>query len=498
MRKYILSFVLLCPLIMVAQKYDTLKGYVFADTNKNGIMDAGEQGIGGILVSNQEEIVSTNKDGLYEIRVNLGTYVYVVKPNDYKFSKDNHFYTEVKTVGGTYNFGMIPKTVSDNFSTLMVGDPQMRGEKPLRAFRDDIVAEMLNYDVEFACFLGDIADNDLSIYPQEIDIVGKLPYPVFHLFGNHDINELADSALTASDIFKKSYGPDYYSFNEGQVHFVVLNNILYDGWNKKEDKRGNYFGGLTDTQFNWLKADLDMAGKDKLIVIMSHIPFLEQYTYTKEIKRFFSLLEDYPNLLTLSGHLHYIQNYFFDRSTFWNSPNAFQNITIGAACGGWWTGPTDERGLPVSTCVDGSPNGYYKFSFEGNKYNYEFIPADHRTDFQVRITLSSDSLKENALDDIYASINVFTATPKAKVKVFFDGKEYKYAENYKGKDLFIRQTYDLRYNYDNWRPKQEDTDHLWKIKLPVNMSVGCHSMKVEATDVNGNIYTGYKLFEIKK
>lgn len=494
---YISILVLWFPLLLLAQSNYVLKGYVFNDTNANGIKDAGESGISGILVSNQEQIVATDKDGLFEIATVSNPYVYVVKPNNYNLSRKGQFYIDASQTDGVYNFALIPKAVSSVFSTLMVGDPQMRGEKPLRAFRDDIVTEMFNYDVDFACFLGDIADNDLSIYPQELGFVNRLPYPVFHVFGNHDIDEQAESATTAADIFKRSYGPDYYSFNEGDVHFVVLNNVLYNGWNKSTAKRGEYFGGLTDTQYQWLKSDIEHAEKDKLIVVLSHIPFLQQYTYSKEISRLFSLIEDRPNLLALSGHLHYIQNYFFDKSTLWNSSASFQGMTIGAACGGWWTGPIDERGLPVSTCVDGSPNGYYRFTFEGNKYRYEFIPADHRPDFQVRITLSSDTLRNNHLDEVYVSVNVFTATPKATVKVFIDDREPMLAENYTGKDLFIAQTYDLRYNYDNWRPKQEDTDHLWKINLPTDLSAGCHSVRVEATDVNGYVYKGYKLFEIQ-
>lgn len=494
---YIYVLVLWLPLLLSAQSNSILKGYVFNDTNANGVKDPGEKGIEGVLVSNQMHIVVTDEDGLFEIESLSNPYVYVVKPNNYNLSRKGQFYVDATQTNGSYNFGLISKSVSSEFSTLIVGDPQMRGEKPLRAFRDDIVTEMFNYDVDFACLLGDIADNDLSIYPQELDIVNRLPYPVFHVFGNHDIDEHAESATTASGIFKQSYGPDYYSFNEGDVHFVVLNNVLYNGWNKSTDKRGEYFGGLTDRQYQWLKSDLEYVGKEKLIVLLSHIPFLQQYSYIKEINRLFSLLEDRPNLLALSGHLHYIQNYFFDKSTLWNSSIPFQSMTIGAACGGWWTGPIDERGLPVSTCVDGSPNGYYRFTFDGNKYRYEFIPADHRPDFQIRITLSSDTLRKNELDKVYISANVFTATPKATVKVFIDDREPLLAENYKGKDLFIDQTYHLRYNYDNWQPKQEDTDHLWRVQLPVGLSAGCHSVRVEARDVNGYVYEGYKLFEIQ-
>ncbi len=495
-----LFFIFLC-FVSFAQSR-VLTGYVFNDTNQNGTMDKNEKGISGILVSNQEQIVVTDEHGQYRIEEGKSPYLYVIKPEDYAFScylkNIPAYYVKTNVSNDKYNFGLKKQNVTEQFSALFVGDPQMRVEKTIDAFKTDIVEEMLNYKVSFACFLGDIADNDLSIYGKEKGIVECLPYPVFHVFGNHDVNEKAPSAFSAADVFRISFGPDYYSFNEGKVHFVVLNNILYQGWNREQNKRGSYFGGFTDVEFQWLKDDLEHVDKTKLVVIMSHIPFLEQYCYKKEIQRLFVLLGDRPHLLALSGHLHYIENYFFNDKTNWTSSYPFQNITIGAACGGWWTGPLDERGIPVSTAVDGSPNGYYKLNFDGNKYKYSFIPADHRPDFQMRITPSSEELYAGSLNESFLSINIFTATKDAVVKVLIDDLPAMLAENYKGKDLFYQNTYDLRYNYDNWRPDMQETEHLWKCTLPGELQAGYHRVKVEAVDVNGNQYTGFKILEIKK
>jgi hypothetical protein len=498
-KRYIFLFTLLCFVSFAQCRVFT--GYAFNDSNKNGKMDKNEKGIAGILVSNQEQIVVTDEHGQYRIEEGKGSYLYVIKPEDYAFScylkNTPAYYVRTDVSNNQYNFGLKKQNIEERFSALFVGDPQMRAEKTIEAFKTDIVEEMLNYKVSFACFLGDIADNDLSIYGKEKGVVECLPYPAFHVFGNHDVNEKAPSAFSAADVFRTSFGPDYYSFNEGKVHFVVLNNILYQGWNSKENKRGRYFGGFSEVEFQWLKKDLEHIDKTKLVVIMSHIPFLEQYCYKKEIQRLFTLLGDRPHLLALSGHLHYIENYFFNNKTNWTSSYPFQNITIGAACGGWWTGPLDERGIPVSTAVDGSPNGYYKIDFDGNKYKYSFIPADHRLDFQMRITSSMEELYVGSLNESFLSINIFTATKDAVVKVLIDDLPAVLAENYKGHDLFYKNTYDSRYNYDNWRPDMQETEHLWKCILPEVMQTGYHRVKVEATDVDGNQYTGFKILEIK-
>lgn len=469
--------------ITTAAHAEKVEGYVFVDTNNNGKLDNGEAGIPGVWISNQRDFVQSDNNGFYEIEKLENKLVYVVKPATYSV-KD--YYCPINET--VKNFALIPKQKKDTFEILVVGDPQMRIEQTLYAFQEDIVTEMLNYNPEFSIILGDIADNDLTMYAAAKNIVNTLPYAVFPVLGNHDVNYRVASADQEADVFQQWWGPDYYTFNEGDVHFVVLNNILYKGWDMNNNRQGDYFGGISDIQYEWLKKDLSLLQKEQLVVLCMHIPLLERYTYPAEIRRIFSLLEQHNHILALSGHLHTIENYFFDAKTEWKYPQTFQNITVGAACGGWWCGPMDERGLPVSTCTDGSPNGYFKFSFIGNKYSYDFIPANHRVDFQMRIVY--DENKEL----LYT--NVFSATASAIVKVILeDGRELM-MENVKERDPFILSTYKQRYNYDNWQPKVEETRHLWKLPLP-DLGSGVHRLTVVATDVDGKQYVGYKLIKIE-
>lgn len=492
--------IVFCFLTVFVHAVET-EGYVFIDLNKNGVRDKGEKGLPGIAVSDQETIVITNRDGKYRINTGPGNFIFVIKPAEYDFAgtkaNGEGFYKKAET-GGPIDFALTPKKVKTKFTALMIGDPQMRGEKPLNAFQEDIVTELLYNEADFACVLGDIADNDLSIYPREKEMIEQLPYPVYHVFGNHDIDEQAVTAKEASGVFSQYYGPDYFSFNEGAVHFVVLNNIVYHGWDQGGNKRGDYFGGLPDPQYKWLEKDLNHVADDKLVVVMSHIPFLEKYTDKASITRLFSLLEKRSHSLLLSGHLHYVENQFLNKDSYWGGMQPVQSLTIGAACGSWWTGPLDERGLPVATCIDGAPNGYFRFCFDGNKYNYYFVPANHRSDFQMRTMLSSDSLNAGDLSGEFLSVNVFAASPQAKVLVQINEAAPVLADNYTGNDPFIQSTYQLRYNFDNWKPKLQPTSHLWKLELPMSLSPGLHKVKVTATDVDGKNYEGFKLFNVKK
>ena len=77
---------------------------------------------------------------------------------------------------------------------------------------------------------------------------GQVGIPFFQVIGNHDMNldSRTDdySARTFSDLF----GPTYYSFNRGEVHYVVLDDVFFLGTSKK------YIGYISEKQFAWLEA----------------------------------------------------------------------------------------------------------------------------------------------------------------------------------------------------------------------------------------------------
>lgn len=460
---------------------EKVQGTVFLDINRNGIKDNNERGIPDVLVSNQKDVVKTDKNGSYEIEKLKNKVIYLVKPAEYGIDS----YYLANDINST-DFALYPKEYKKTFDIIAVGDPQMRCKESLDAFQEDIVEEMLNYSPEFAIILGDIADNDLSIYPRTKEILAQLPYPVYPVFGNHDTNYQALSCEDEADIFQEYWGPDYYSFDEGQVHFIVLNNILYEGWNKKANDKGGYFGGISESQYEWLKNDLEYVSDNKLIVLNMHIPMLQDYVYKEQITRIFDLLKKRQHLLALSGHLHGMENYFFNEESWWSGAS-FQNITVGAACGSWWCGPKDERGIPVSTCMDGSPNGYFHIRFDGNKYSYHFIPANHRTDFQLRTVYIKDK------NDLY--VNVFSATSEASVIAELNGQKITLQNVMDEYDPFIEQTYNLRWNFDNWQGGKIKPKHLWKCHLP-ELQEGTYRINIEVIDVDGKKYEGYKLINV--
>lgn len=137
--------------------------------------------------------------------------------------------------------------------------------------------------------------------------------------GNHD-GQTADSATQAGpyyDIFTLPRGAEsggvasgteaYYSFDDGNIHFVVLDSYETDR-------------STTGAMMSWLKADLQAATADWLIAFWHHPPYSKgSHDSDTEIEliqmreRFLPVLEDYGVDLVLTGHSHsYERSQFID------------------------------------------------------------------------------------------------------------------------------------------------------------------------------------------
>lgn len=78
-----------------------------------------------------------------------------------------------------------------------------------------------------------------------------------------DYNKGGDE--TSDVTFQQNYGPTYYSFNRGQLHYVVMDNVRYLGKDRNYD-------GFLQKSIRLVAKDLSFVSKDKLIILCVHIP----------------------------------------------------------------------------------------------------------------------------------------------------------------------------------------------------------------------------------
>lgn len=115
--------------------------------------------------------------------------------------------------------------------------------------------------------------------------------PVRYCIGNHDfIGE-----EYGEEIYEKLYGPCWYSFDCGNIHFVALSIGAGD----------NPSGYKHEDQWQWLINDLETAGKDKKIIVCCHDLCASDPTgFTKQLGNTKLDLKEKGLLAWVFGHYH--------------------------------------------------------------------------------------------------------------------------------------------------------------------------------------------------
>ena len=303
---------------------NTVTGYVYEDSNQNGKKERREKGIPEVAVSNGKEVVLTDKKGKYTLPIGTDNIIFVIKPSGFKVPVGENqlpdFYYIHKPDGspklqykGTEPTGKLPKSVNfalhaieepGNFTAMIFGDPQPYNKTELDQFAKGVVDKAKEENnISFGISLGDLAGDDLDLHPPYVEILKRTSWHWHNVMGNHDMNYDAKIDEHSDESFERVFGPANYSFNHGNAHFIILDDILYPD---PRDGKG-YWGGFTKTQLDFVENDLKHVAKDKLIVLAFHIPlqhFNEDRFKDSDRQRLFNILADYPHRLAMSAHTH--------------------------------------------------------------------------------------------------------------------------------------------------------------------------------------------------
>ncbi len=384
------------------------RGRVFNDANRNSTLDAGEAGIAGVLVSNGREVVKTGSDGAYALPVYEDMNLFITKPAGYTAPVSAEMvpqFNYIHKVAGSpdlrfggieptgplpsaVNFPLIEDAVGDKFQCLVFGDTQPYTNREISYVRETVgklLASRDNTSTECLIFEGDVMGDDLDLYPRFKRIVATGKVPQYFVAGNHDLDFDATKDADSFDTFRREWGPEYYSFDIGRVHFVVLDDVRYpcNGVDSHTfcdlSAKPSYNGVLHERQLEWLKNDLANVPDDKLLVISAHIPFV---TYTDagaqkhqvdNLQALYDIVGDRP-ALGLAGHTHTTEQILpgehFEgwKENTGTGPVPFHQIITGAVSASWWAGDLNDEGIPHATQRLGAPRGYYVLDFDGASY----------------------------------------------------------------------------------------------------------------------------------
>ncbi|MGI9244471.1 MAG: calcineurin-like phosphoesterase C-terminal domain-containing protein [Verrucomicrobiales bacterium] len=491
------------------------RGTVFADTNGNRQRDEGEPGLPGIAVSNQREIVKTDADGRWSLPHDDDTIFFVIKPSGWATPLDSdnlpEFYYIHKPAGSQKGFryagveptGPLPESIDfplhqqpepERFKTIFFGDPQPASQDEVDFIAHDVIAELVGTDAKFGVTLGDIMFDRLELLDSSNANVALIGIPWHNVIGNHDVNREATNDADSDETFTRYFGPNYYSFDYGAVHFIVLDDV--DWGHEHRNGHRTYRGGIDAEQIEFVKNDLALVPEERLVVLMMHIPILKVGNRAE----LYRLIEKRPHTLSISGHTHWQAHHYIGEEDGWQGEKPHHHIVTVTVSGSWWKGVKDEQGIPHATMRDGAPNGYAIITFDGTGHTFDFKAAREPASYQLHVFAPDEiAAGKSALVDVY--VNVFNGSEKSEVKMRVgDGGEWVTLAKTEESDPYYTAVRQREIAKD---PKGKrhlsgpvPSAHLWKAKLPASMAPGSHVIEVEATDAYGRKHEGRRVIRL--
>lgn len=519
--------------ILASEGEEQAKGYLFNDKNNNQIKDTGEEGIAGVAISNSRQIVVTNNDGYYSIPIDNDDPIFVIKPKNWMTpvndkmlpqfyylhkpngSPDYFKYGGVEPTGSLpeeINFPLYPEAFDPQFKIVVFGDPQPYSITEVDYIAEDIVDELVGQnDLKFGMTMGDIVGDDLDLLNPLNDVIAQVGIPWYNVMGNHDMNYDANNDMQSDETYEKVYGPSTYAFVYGDVHFIIVDDIIH----KNDSGRVSYVGGLREDQFEFVKNYLEIVPKEDLIVLNMHIPLAQHgETFRKsDQKKLFDLLKDYPNTLSISAHSHVHEHmYFSEGSSDWSQPVPHHHFNVGTTSGSWWLGMKSETDVPHAMMRDGTPNGYSFIEFNGTEYIINWKVAGSPADHQMNIYMKRGVIK-NSEDTNPLTVNFFNGCDQSRVEYRIKGtpdwiamekiEDYdpyflKVAKRWEGiLKLKMRDQWeaDSTLSMDDYPgrrvPRLQKSTHLWRTELGTDFDAGRHIIEVRATDRNGRVFKDF-------
>jgi hypothetical protein len=487
-------------------------GVVFHDANTNGVRDPGEEGIPGVKVSNGRTVVKTDEQGRYRLPVDDWTVIFVTKPSGWMtpVCENNlpRFYYIHKPEGspplrypGIDPTGSLPESVDfplyrheepDKFKVVVFGDTQPYEMHEVFFVTHDTIAELIGVEAAFGVTLGDIVGDNLTFFEPLLKSKGVIGIPWYNVKGNHDANyDARPDHHLSSATFTRVYGPPYYSYNYGSVHFVVLNNPYFG-------QESGYGAKLDERQMEWLRNNLEQVPDDRLVVLMMHIP-LDSMTDAEEIYR---LLEKRPHTLSLSSHRHVAMQYFLTDEEGWKGDTPHHHIVAGTVCGAWYRGIPDEMGIPHGLMRDGVPKGYYIMTFDGNEYSARFKVSRRPADYQMNI-YAPNRVRAAAAHETEVLANVFSGSRKSTTQMRL-GRESPWIDmeiTHTPDPNYVRQfEFESNLQPRTWRPMREPRElphiFVWRAMLPADPPVGAQVIQVRTTDIHGQTFIANRVIHI--
>lgn len=485
-------------------------------------------GLKGVVVTDGYEVVTTDENGVYQLHsAKKNSMVWISLPSGYRALNQgiqSLFYQSLlkrPTTAERVNFKLYKDGDQTNHKMLFFGDIHLAARTKDReqfvTFAKEVEAYVSAHSGEkiYAITLGDMTwdvywySNNYYFANYLSDINANIKsLTVFHTMGNHDHNMQTSvngnvDGWNAVDwdcagAFRRAIGPNYYSFNIGNVHYVSLDNIYCKNTTGGTSDDRHYDDAISDDAIAWLKKDLSFVDKSKQIVLTMHAPYTTQ-DGTLSLNNGGLLANSFvgfSKVLFVTGHTHRMST---------TERLGIIEHNSGAVCATWWWGGYYNPTLNI--CTDGAPGGYRVMDFKGTDYESYYKAVGRDADYQFRtydrnsICIDPSKVAYSAeYKSCLASYGNY-GTPSTSNEVIINvwdwNKNWKVEASENGKALTVTKFmgYDPIFHlaYNDYRYKSTSkpsfsafkTAHIFKLTA----SSATSTIEVKVTDDEGRVYT---------
>ncbi len=362
-----------------------------------GKVACGDDGIPDVVVSDGFEVVKTDAKGVYQLKSKKKHgYVFLSIPSGYEAASDgirpllykqlSKTPTEIERV----DFSLKKVTGQDHHTMLVFGDIHLANRnndrKQFNEFVSDVNAYVSSHSGKvYALTLGDMTwdlywkDNKYGFTEYLADANALKGFQVFHTIGNHDHSMYFTGDFDTVTEYKQKVAPTYYSFNIGQIHYVVLDDIECTNSTPASGRTDGaytrkYNCTLVSEQLQWLTNDLSFVPKTTPVVIAMHAPlYTAAGTYSLTAAEYFEHAVKGYQVQLFTGHTHRVYNVSRDKTFEHNA---------GAVCATWWWSGSLTPGVHIGT--DGAPGGYTITTVDGTSFKWVYKATGRDVSHQFR------------------------------------------------------------------------------------------------------------------
>lgn len=327
MKKTFLNIALLSCVAFSASAAYT--GRVFVDKNNNGVFDKGEKPMAGVAVSDGLSVVKTASDGSFSLPGHpRERFIFITTPSGYK--TDNKHYIRIDGEQKAYEFGLQPYSggikKDGSHKYVHIADTEIFNTENHGDWVNNVRDYAANEQVAFIMHTGDICyEKGLKAHIKMMN-TANMDCPMFYCIGNHDLVK----GKYGEELFESIYGPVFYSFEVGNVHYIVT--PMLGGDHAPSYKMADVY--------RWMKNDLAFVPKEKAVMVFNHdlLTYDDRFVYGKNEKEPINLNEHnlkawiyghwHINYMKKQGDVYSISTATLDKGGIDHSTSAFRVLHV--------------------------------------------------------------------------------------------------------------------------------------------------------------------------